>query len=355
MFEAHKQVTIYYTLLTIFVLGISLLFISQPRMIKAQSSRIVSFLALFCVLFIGWRDWRVGEVFVDSVVYGEGYLDFAYRRMEDAKDVGFYILQKICTSFGLSVNAFFITCAALYVVPQVIVAKRISKEYAFIIVLMIITAFQFYSFGVNCVRNGLAFSFMLLAFVNYKKKIPVIILAVIAISFHRSAVLPLLAYICARFYNKNIKVYLIAWLLSIPLSFIAKEYFTDFILSIDFLSDRADGYLLSEADKDLFSKVGFRYDFVLYSSAPIILGWYFLEIKKFENHFYRILYCTYLFANACWIVINTIPYSDRFAALSWFLMPLLLIYPFIFCSQVKSRYSKMVGMLIAQLCFMLIT
>lgn len=354
MFEAHTQVTIYYTLLSFFVLSISLIFVNNPRMIKAQSSLIVSILALFCILFIGWRDWRAKEVFYDSLRYGVFYLNFAYQRLEDVKDVGFYILQKICTELRMSVDAFFITCAVLYVVPQIIVAKRISKEYAFIIVLMIITGMGFYSYGVNGIRNGLAFSFLLLTFVNYEKKISVVIFAAIAILFHKSAILPILAFICARLFNKTPKIYLIAWILAIPLSFVVKEFVSDLILSIDFISDRADGYLTNEADADTFSNVGFRYDFVLYSSVPVVVGWYFLKIKKFEDKFYRILYCTYLFANACWVLINYVPYSNRFAALSWFMMPLLLIYPFIFYPKIKYRHLKMTGVLIAQWCFMLI-
>lgn len=354
MFEAHIQVTIYYTLLTIFVLAISFLFLTKTKMVKIYSSKIIWFLVVFCILFIGWREWRVREVFVDSAYYGNEYLNLAYVNIAEVKDIGFYLLQKICASLYLSVNSFFIVCASLYVIPQALVAKNISKEYGFIVFLMMIVFFQFYNYGVNGIRNGLAFSFLLLSFVNYKKKISFVCYAIIAILFHKSAILPFLAFICASRFNKSIKPYLFVWIMSIPLSFFVKESVADLLLSINFVSERAEGYLIGEADIDEFSHVGFRYDFVLYSFAPIIVGMYFILKKNFANIFYRILYCTYVLANASWVLINSVPYSNRFAVLSWFIMPLIMIFPFIFCPDIKYRYLKITGMLIANLFFLLI-
>lgn len=354
MFEAHTQVTIYYVLLSVFVLIFSMIIAAKPQVASRYSSTIITLLLIFCALFIGWREWKVEEVFVDSVRYGESYLTLAYRSSEDAKDIGFYALQYVCKTFGLSVDLFFVVCALFYLIPKVKIAKEISPKYSFIIFLSMMTSLGFYNYGVNVVRAGIATSFMLLAFVKYEKMRAFCLYAMLAMLFHLSVALPLAAFICARIYNKNVKWFIYIWILAIPLSFVVKEIVSDFILGFDLLRERGDGYLTGEADASIFSHVGFRYDFVLFSAAPIFAGWYFIVRRNFENTFYRILYCTYVLANAAWVLINVVPFSDRFAYLSWFMMPVLIIYPFLYCDRIKYRYPKISLILIAQLCFILI-
>lgn len=354
MFEAHTQVTIYYALLSVFVLIFSMQMAAKPESTSRYSSTITTLLLIFCLLFIGWRDWQVQEVFVDSVGYGQAYLTLDQSSSEDAKDIGFYALQYLCKSIGISVELFFVVCALLYLIPKIKTVKELSPRYSFILLLAMMTSLGFYSYGVNAVRAGIATSFMLLSFVKYKKIRTFCIYAVLAVLFHKSVVLPLAAFICARIYNKDIKWYIIIWLFAIPLSFVVKGFVSDFILGFDFLHDRAESYLLGKADASKFSHVGFRYDFVLFSAAPLLVGWYFIEKKKFQDNFYRILFCSYTLANAAWILINSVPFSDRFAYLSWFMMPIIIFYPFLYCSNVRKRFSKIAMILIAQLCFTLI-
>jgi len=45
--------------------------------------------------------------------------------------------------------------------------------------------------------------------------------------------------------------------------------------------------------------------------------------------FYARLVNTYLFANAVWILVINATCSNRFAYLSWFMMPWVLLYPFV--------------------------
>ena len=44
--------------------------------------------------------------------------------------------------------------------------------------------------------------------------------------------------------------------------------------------DRLNSYITSDEYDDQFSDVGFRWDFLLYSVMPIILGWYVVIKKK---------------------------------------------------------------------------
>lgn len=349
MFEAHLQVSIFYTLLSVFVLSCSILMVTKRESVYRYSLPLMIMLAFFAILLIGWREWWVHEVFFDSYRYGSFYVNALF----DAKDMGFYVLQDQCKRAGLSVDMFFLICASLYVIPYALASQKISHRYGFIVLLAIMSTMGFYSYGVNGIRNGLAISFLLLAF-SRNKIVPFILFSIIAVSFHKSVALTLLSFIVAQKICNNIKWGIMLWLLTIPFSFVAESIIKNAVLGIDFFNERVEGYFTTEADADQFSHVGFRYDFVLYSAIPVLIGWYFQVRKKFTDKFYRILYCTYLYANAFWIIINSVPYSNRFAQLSWFLMPVLIIYPFIYYDSIRFRFPKIAMVLIAQLCFVLI-
>ena len=354
MFEAHLQVQLFYTLLSIFVLCGAVFITYDNKSVWRYSSVIVYALAFFAILFIGWRQWWVQEVYVDSVAYANYYNALSYHSSEDTKDLGFFILQSICHTCGFSVDVFFIICALFYVCLKVATAKTISPKYSFILLLAMMTTIGFHNYGTNVLRAGIATSFMLLAFVKFDKTRQFWLYALLGVLFHKSVALPLAAFICARIYNKNINWYIIIWLLAIPLSIVVKPYVSDFILGIDFLGDRAERYLTGEADASKFSHVGFRYDFVMFSAAPLFVGWYFIVKKKFTDRFYQIIFCTYTLANAAWILINDVPFSDRFAYLSWFMMPIIIFYPFLYCNNVRKRFLKIATILVLQLVFILI-
>ena len=74
-------------------------------------------------------------------------------------------------------------------------------------------------------------------------------------------------------------------------------------------------------------QVGFRVDFIIYSLTPIIIGYYFIFKKKFRDNFYTLLYNSYILTNIFWILVIRANYTYRFAYLSWFMMPFIMVYP----------------------------
>ena len=98
-------------------------------------------------------------------------------------------------------------------------------------------------------------------------------------------------------------------------------------MNFDFISDRVYEYFTTAPELGTFSMIGFRWDFLLYGSVPILEGIYFVFKRKYNNQFYCILLSTYILTNAFWVLINEVPFSDRFAYLSWFMMPVVIIYP----------------------------
>src|SRR5690606_10780813 len=102
-----------------------------------------------------------------------------------------------------------------------------------------------------------------------------LILSLLSISFHKSMLLPFLAYLIS-YYIKNTKVLLWIWLLSIPIGFSAGQsieaFVGDLLMTDSLLGDtRADTYFSAEVN--VFEVIpSFRWDFVFYSAAPILLG-----------------------------------------------------------------------------------
>ena len=326
MFEAATQILIYKIVLTTVIL---LFCIGKAFTKETRSGSIMPFLlSLFCILFIGWREWKADE-FVDSIRYGYSYL-YNYQTLDpsDIKDLSFGIFSYLCYALGIHVDLYFVLCTCLYILPLLLVVKRIDDTRKTFFFLMIIASMSFFDYGVNIVRNGIASSFLLLSFVYSKRLAVALPITILAIGFHKSLLLPALIFIAVNYYNKP-KLFLCFWLLSIPASFVISSIFQEYILQFNFISDRMGQYAEGAADNDLFSRTGFRWDFLIYGAIPIVIGYYYTLRRKLEDNLYTLLLSTYTLTNAIWVIINEIQYSNRFAYLSWFLMPILILYPIV--------------------------
>lgn len=206
-------------------------------------------------------------------------------------------------------------------------SKRFCKKNGLLILfILFVTSNFFVAYGVNTLRAGLAMSLLILAFSFFQdRKIIFAIMAICAINIHLSIALTLCSFIVAKYINKP-KMCLSIWLISIILSFSMGSYFEELFAGL--VDDQRTSYLLVDNTQTRY-KVGFRWDFVTYSLIPILVGYYYIYKRKYNDSFYNILYCTYLLANTFWILVIRANFTDRFAYLSWALMPIILIYPLI--------------------------
>lgn len=87
-------------------------------------------------------------------------------------------------------------------------------------------------------------------------------------------------------------------------------------------------YNIDQTTADNYGNYGFRIDFILYSALAIIYsGWIILK-QKYDDVFYMRLSCTYIIVNCLWLVMIRVTYADRFALLSWSLISLIILYPY---------------------------
>lgn len=309
----------------------------------AKKDQVIPFIfTLIILLFIGLRPYDVpgvGRYFGDTVNYYRIFLQFSSNiRDVEYKDVGFSILTKY-SSIYLNGREYFFLLAMLYVIPAYYACKRLNSSHTFLLFLMFTTSMLFWANGVNGVRSGIGTSFLLLAFTYKKVDWQMWLLFVLAVTFHKSMILPLGAFLLTSFYV-NTKVYIAAWCSSIFLSLLFGGFWETFFAAFNLGDERLNDYLTTQADPNVFAYTGFRWDFVIYSCVPIVLGAYFIYKKHYKNLYYIQIFNTYLIANSFWILVIRSSFSNRFAALSWFLIPIILMLPLLSIKVWKAQKAK---------------
>jgi hypothetical protein len=259
------------------------------------------------------------------------------------KDIGFtFLLSKSATA--MSVNTFFVVCTLLYVIPIYIAIRRWHPNLTFFALLIFLASFSFWPYGTNGIRAGIASSLFICA-LSFRKSIGIMsILFFISVLFHKSMLLPLLAF-GLTFFNINSKLFIYAWVGSIVLSVTMGGVWENFFASLGFADDRFSNYLTSTEFAHHFTRVGFRWDFLLYSATAVVAGAVYIYKYQFEDKLYLQIYNTYLLSNAFWILVIRSSFSNRFAYLSWFLMAIVIIYPLLKKKMMRYQYS-IIGLVI---------
>ncbi len=300
------------------------------------------FLLLVVLLYMGLRP--ISYVFGDMGMYNHVFNH--YLNGGNVLSGGDYLWQLFMKfSAGImSAENFFLVCAVLYCVPLYVAVKKWLPSNQFLLLLMIIASFSFWSYGTNGIRNGIASSLFIWALAIDKKSIRYAIF-LLSFSVHGSIIIPIAAYVLTMFY-KNPYHYLTGWLLAIPLSLVLGGFWESLFAGLGFGGERTN-YLTDTTTAEQFASTGFRWDFLVYSASAVYAGYYFIVKKNFKDPLYIQLFNIYVTANAFWIFIIRASFSNRFAYLSWFLMAFIIFYPFLkerfFTKQQKVLGYTMLG------------
>jgi hypothetical protein len=292
------------------------------------SNRIGVFLLFFSMMYIGFRPVS-GYYFGDMSTYNSSFLKLQRGiELTASHDVFFNTFMRFCASI-MTVDIFFLLISFIYIFTIYVACKRWFKGnwgYAFYILL---ASFSFWSYGTNGMRNGMATSLILLGFSFSNRKVFMIVFFTFAALFHKTALLPIIAFVITMFYNDSKKL-MYFWLLCIPLSLVLGGAFENFIAGIGIFEDDRLSYLTDgNVNGDEFSHTGFRWDFLLYSASAVYAGYYFVFKRGFQDKIYDQLLNVYLICNAFWVLVIRANFSNRFAYLSWFMMGIVIVYPFL--------------------------
>lgn len=256
----------------------------------------------------------------------------------------FYNLMHWFAKFS-DIHMFFLLCAVGYIGSLWLATVRIFKTYYYVPLLVIMGMFTFWQYGVNGIRNGLGASIFILAMTYVNNPKVMISLIVLGTGCHNSVLL-MAAAAAVTWFIKESKWYLAVWVACVIVSYIAGGTIQSYLAEIDIISgdDRFAGYLTGDVHigEIVITSMVFRWDFLLYSALGVAVGYYFIIKRGFKDEYYHWIFNTYLAVNAFWVLIIRAAYSNRFAQISWFILPLVLVYPF-FKQRFWDNHEKMLG------------
>lgn len=289
------------------------------------------------ILFMGLRPNE--SYFVDTYMYAHSFnlMQNGIAASSTASSGGEWLWARIMFAFATGsgdVHMFFLFIDFLYYGLMLLCCWRLFPNNTWLAMLFFIGSFSTYSYGVNGIRNGMACSVVLVAIAlaaggTKPERYAGLLLSLVAIAIHRSTALPIAALWAAVFIIRHPKQAIYFWIASIFLSLLVGNRVGDFFASLGF-DDRMTSYFQGQNNaKDMaqFSHTGFRWDFLLYSSMPVLFTWYLTVKRNFNDRAFNIIAVTYILANAFWILVIRAAFSNRFAYLSWFMYPLVICYP----------------------------
>ena len=339
---------IYVALYYIIVLIVALLSSTwgfHSRIVQRYGTRCAISLVLLVLLAFTYRDIDP-KFFGDTVAYYRMYRNvckYGISEILDYKDYGFGLLTYLCSYFR-SVQAYFFVIALLYIFPVYYVFRKHYPSNSVIALVLFICSFSFFGYGTNGLRNGIATSLCIFAFYSPRLVVQVVVF-IIAFYIHKSVILPSCIFLFTWKYN-NPKHYIWIWGIIFVAVLILGNSLVGNVATLDILGDdeRLQEYSLnfgeSEVHASRFSSTGFRWDFVLYSAIPILIGYLYVFKYKFEDILYNRLLCTYILCNAFWLIYIYQPYNNRFAYLSWFLYPIIIAHPLLMNSNLIPKQKE---------------
>ena len=324
---------------------------------KKRRYGLILFYAIAFIIVVGYRPIS-GYYFGDTSNYARIFYILQGDSLPISEDEWIFDYITWWCAQRMDVHSYFLLIEILYIVPVLIACKKICPNNPDVMMLFFMTAFSFFTYGTNGIRNGMACSLIILAisFAYDKKKRKLLIsllLAFIAYGCHKSTALPILAmFVCLFFKNTKLLIYF--WILSIVISLVAGSQVEAFFTSLGF-DDRMSRYGSVNINADIFSHTGFRWDFLLYSAMPILLGWYIVFKRGIISEKYSYLLNVYILCNSFWVMMIRASYSNRFAYLSWFLYPIVLAYPLLSFKVFQDKNnSKVAWILVAHTAFTII-
>lgn len=321
MIPAEYYEFIYLALVTIMTLAM----VSHRKNLNMREGIAGSMILCIClILLIGFRPHV--HIFGDTANFTKDWGRLAWQGWDWKVDnILFDNLYVYWGTIFDSVTPLFIFCAGIYFSCILIACRKLFPSNTTIIYLIYLAAFSTFSYGTNGIKAGVAASLFLVALAyrdNLKISIPVVFLSW---GFHHSMIMPVAAYVLTLFF-KNKDYYFYGWLLCLVIAALHITFFQELFAG---LSDSSGaGYLHNDTSAEVQrAKTGFRIDFVIYSAMPVVMG-YFVKYKyRLHDDLYDMLLNMYLTTNGVWMLCMYAEFTNRIAYLSWFMYPLVLIYP----------------------------
>lgn len=304
---------------------------TQSRLIDRGNTSSTGGVLLFAFLtfFIGLRPIS-GLYFIDMAGYNYSYetkIGEPFVFNWDTTNKIFDNLLSFFASNNVPVSLFFLVLAAVYFGGIAWSSAMLFPRDKLASFLVYLGAFSTFSYGTNGMKAGVAASLFLIAVALYvnRKYIWAIIFVLLSLGFHHSMILPIVAFVICIFV-RDPKLYFVLWIFCLVMAFFHVSFFQSLFAS--FADDSGVEYLSGSGNyirTDLMG--GFRLDFILYSAAPLVVGWIAVYKKHIVSQAYYFILNLYTLINSVWLLCMYAEFTNRIAYLSWLLFPLVLVYP----------------------------
>lgn len=245
------------------------------------------------------------------------------------KDVGWYYFVKVCYYITSGSSQLFFIITTVFFAGSLFSfsKKKIGKEYMGYFLLLSVGMLGFSGYTNNVIRNGIAVACCIYA-LGIDNRFFKVLLFITAYFIHGS-VLVIIASYYVSFYLTTNKWPTFFWFICLILS-IAQVDVSQFFQMLGILDDRVMEYTgeISADTLTVYSKAGmFRWDFLIYSMFPLYVARMWVRKYNCKDIFYIRIVNMYLLCNALWVLVIRQAYCDRFAFLSWLMIPIVTLYP----------------------------
>lgn len=286
--------------------------------------------AIIIALLLGYRDHGVGTD-TKTYVYLYEYVFIPMKTLTFRKDFLWDGLVYIFSRLTSDVQYLLIFVAIGYVFLPIAGIQKLLKQNTVYFFFLFLISPNFFLYGANGIRNGLAASIFLFSFRYYNSKKQWIFL-VLSVFMHLSMILPLFFFIVGKYF-KNYKILLCIWGCLLLFSTLG----INFLSFLPFSFSRLDAYLTGGDIRPTSRVLNIPINFLVYSIFPVIVATYFILVRKKYDDFFLRLSVVYILCSCVYISAFHIKFVERFAYISEFLMPLVAIYPFFKFKVIKYR------------------
>lgn len=305
------------------------------------------------IIFLGTRP--VDKSFVDMTTYDDIFYYLKYSRPVfhwnwDELNIIYDNFFAWSATFFETPMPLFVIIAVIYFGCIFIACRRMFPGNTLASLITYLAAFSTFSYGTNGMKAGMAASIFLVAISYYNKPWLMISIALISYGFHHSMQLCVGALLLTVIYKKP-KVYFFVWGFSLLIAILHITIFQEFFSGLT--DEHGEGYLSQIVLQEEKAWGGFRIDFIIYSFIPIAMGLYAKTVKKFESGFYDYILSLYLVTNSIWLLCIYANFTNRIAYLSWFMLPIVLIYPVLHPNWGEKRFRDFSFIMLAHLSFTL--
>jgi len=302
------------------------------KLLRQNSILLPLLLSTVLIFFIGLRP--ISWIFSDMVLYRHRWniidTDLYVSNFGLGSEWFFDTVMIMCKKTVPDAQFCFLVIDIFYIGCQLWACKKLLWENVWLAIMFVFFSYQFFTYGTNGLRNGMGCALMMLSISYFcdRSKLGFFVgflLFILAMGCHRSVLVPMTALVASLFVIKDINKAIIIWLGCIVLSLLAGNSIMGFFENLGYDNRMSDYSTISDNLQSQFSHIGFRWDFLLYSTMPISLAWYIRRLGVQDKTF-TILANTYILANSFWVLVCRAAFSNRFAYLSWFMYALVIAY-----------------------------